>query len=377
MPARGAYRKPSASGPIVRSMLCIGARARHGRGMESHLDLSRRDLLAVGFALPLVAALPGEAKAVEPVNPLIRQRADGQILRVGGWFYFMGSVPEYDRLALRRARTMAGLATAPETVIWRRPEVGKLGGYIWAPEIHHFDGRWHVYFAAGDSGEKFRIRTYVLQAGGPNPLTADWSLLGMLQTPWDSFTLDSTIFEHRRTRYICWAQKEPGIDTNSNLYLAPLATPTSLGAAPVRLTVPELDWEAQGYKVAEGPALLARNGRLFLTYSASATDARYCMGMLTARADADIMDPRSWTKSPVPVFASSEETGVYGPGHNSFIVDERGRDLLVYHGRDYREIKGNPLFDPNRHTRVQPVRWRKDGTPDFGVPVRNGTMPSR
>lgn len=336
--------------------------------------MRRRDLIAAGAALPVVAAAPATAGAGKLHNPLILQRADPQILRVGGWYYFMASVPEYDRLALRRARTIAGLATAPETVVWRRPAAGKMGGYIWAPELHHFDGAWHIYFAAGDSDEKFRIRTYVLRAKGTNPLDTDWRLLGQLQTPWDSFTLDSTVFEHKGQRYICWAQHEPGIDTNSNLYLAPLASPTTLAAAPARLTVPELDWEIQKYKVAEGPALLARDGRLFLTYSASATDDRYCMGMLTAQADADIMDPISWAKSPRPVFASSVENGIYGPGHNSFVVDERGRDLLVYHARDYREIKGDPLFDPNRHTRVQPIAYRADGTPDFGVPARNGPI---
>lgn len=337
--------------------------------------MRRRELIAAGAALPLVAAVPAAARAEQLANPLILQRADPQILRFGGWYYFMASVPEYDRLALRRARTIAGLATASETVVWRRPAVGKMGGYIWAPELHHFDGAWHIYFAAGDSDEKFRIRTYVLQAKGSDPLDAQWSLLGQLQTPWDSFTLDSTVFEHQGQRYICWAQHEPGIDTNSNLYLAPLASPTVLAAAaPARLTVPELDWEIQKYKVAEAPALLARNGRLFLTYSASATDDRYCMGMLTAQADADIMDPKSWAKSSKPVFASSTANGIYGPGHNSFVVDERGRDLLVYHARDYREIKGDPLFDPNRHTRVQPIAYRADGTPDFGTPARNGPI---
>ncbi|MGK6354359.1 family 43 glycosylhydrolase [Sphingomonas sp. DT-207] len=336
--------------------------------------IRRRDLVAAGAALPVLTVVPAAARPGALRNPLILQRADPQILRADGWYYFMGSVPEYDRLALRRARTIAGLATAPETVIWRRPASGRLGGYIWAPEIHYFDGAWHIYFAAGDSDQKFRIRTYVLQARGSNPLTSDWAMLGQLRTPWDSFTLDSTIFEHRGQRYICWAQHEPGIETNSNLYLAPLASPTTLAAAPARLTVPELDWEIQKYKVAEAPALLARNGRLFLTYSASATDDRYCMGMLTAQADADIMDPKSWAKSPMPVFASSEENKVYGPGHNSFVVDEDGRDLLVYHGRDYREIKGDPLFDPNRHTRVQPISYTAGGVPDFGRPVKNGSV---
>lgn len=335
--------------------------------------LRRREVIAGGLALPLASACA--TPSIEGLrNPLILQRADPQILRVDGWYYFMASVPEYDRLALRRARTVAGLATATEGVVWRRPDRGRMGGHIWAPELHHFDGAWHIYFAAGDSDDVFRIRTYVLQASGANPLEADWSLLGQFETPWDTFTLDSTVFEHNGQRYVSWAQHEPGIETNSNLYLAPLASPITLAAAPIRLTVPELEWEVQGFKVNEGPAVLARNGRLFMTYSASATDARYCVGLLTARADADIMDPKAWTKSPVPVFATSGATGVYGPGHNSFVVDEQGRDLIVYHGRDYREIEGDPLYDPNRHTRVQPIRYREDGTPDFGVPVRNGTL---
>lgn len=336
--------------------------------------LRRREVIAAGMALPL-ASTCATPRTHGLRNPLILQRADPQILQVDGWYYFMASVPEYDRLALRRARTIAGLATAPETVVWRRPSAGKMGGHIWAPEIHYFHDAWHIYFAAGDSDDVFRIRTYVLQAKGADPLAADWSLLGQFQTPWDTFTLDSTVFEHGGTRYISWAQHEPGIDTNSNLYLAPLASPITLAAPPLRLSIPELEWEIQGFKVNEGPAVLARNGRLFMTYSASATDARYCVGLLTARADADIMDANSWTKSPVPVFATSEATGVYGPGHNSFVVDEQGRDLMVYHGRDYREIEGDPLYDPNRHTRVQPIRYRADGTPDFRVPVENGPLP--
>jgi GH43 family beta-xylosidase len=98
------------------------------------------------------------------------------------------------------------------------------------------------------------------------------------------------------------------------------------------------------------------------------------MGMLSAKDDADLMNPASWTKSPQPVFKSSPENKVWGPGHNSFTVDEAGRDMLVYHGRDYETIKGDPLFDPNRHTRVQPFTYRADGSPDFGVPLANGRL---
>src|SRR3546814_10019607 len=132
---------------------------------------------------------------------------------------------------------------------------------------------------------------------------------------------------YRGAQYCAWAQREPGIEANSNLYVSPLDTPRALAAPAVRRTVPTLDWEVRGFKVNEAPAVLERGGKLFMTYSASATDARYCLGLLTADADADIMDPHAWTKSPEPVFTTCRETSVYGPGHNSFTVDEEGRDL--------------------------------------------------
>ncbi|WP_445192898.1 family 43 glycosylhydrolase [Sphingomonas sp. Tas61C01] len=353
--------------------------------MTDPLSLTRRTFLAASGAAAATAATAqrvrhGVAPAA-PANPLVRQRADTQIFRhTDGNYYMTASVPEYDRLVLRRSRTLAGLATARETVLWRHLSSGPLSGFIWAPELHLIDGRWIMYFAAGPSGggeDVFRIRTYALVCDDADPITGRWSLLGQLTTPWDSFTLDSTSFVHRGVRYLLWAQREPGIDTNSNLYLAPLKTPITLAAKPARLTVPTLDWEVRGYKVAEGPTVLPRNGQLFLSYSASATDDRYCLGLLTCADDADIMQPSNWTKSPKPVFVSSEATSVYGPGHNSFTVDEHGRDVLVYHGRDYKAIKGDPLFDPNRDTRIQRIYYNADGTPDFGIPVGNGPLPYR
>jgi len=341
---------------------------------------SRRAVLGGGIAAAFATGTLARA-AVRPagiVNPLVRNRADAQVFRHDdGWYYMTGSVPEYDRVVLRRARTVGGLATAQEVVLWRHLAKGPMSGFVWAPELHRIDGRWIVYFAAGPSGggeDVFRIRTFAIVCDGADPMAGPWSVLGQLTTPWDTFTLDSTSFVHRGTRYLAWAQAEPGIETNSNLYLAPLATPLTLAAKPARLSVPTLPWEVRGFKVNEAPALLHRNGRLFMTYSASATDARYCMGMLTAREDADLMDPASWSKSPVPVFASSPRHRVWGPGHNSFTTDESGRDLLVYHGRDYEAIKGDPLFDPNRHTRAQRFAYDREGAPVFGEPVANGPL---
>lgn len=347
--------------------------------------LSRRGFIGSAAALSVAPAFARAATdqpaAPAPLNPLVRQRADAQVFRhTDGFYYLTGSVPEYDRLVLRRSTTIAGLATAPEAVLWRHEKSGPRSGFLWAPELHLIDGQWIMYFAAGPSGggdDVFRIRTYAVACDGADPMTGKWRVLGELQTPWDSFNLDSTSFVHKGVRYMAWAQREPGIETNSNLYIAKLESPLKLGSRVTRLTVPTLDWEIRGYKVAEAPAVLNRNGRLFMTYSASATDARYCLGMLSADENADLLDAGSWTKSPQPVFVTNSATSVYGPGHNSFTVDEQGRDILVYHGRDYEAIQGDPLFNPDRHTRVQRLYYAADGTPDFGVPVGNGPLPER
>lgn len=323
--------------------------------------------------LGLLATGSAAEPAAHP-NPLIPQRADPWIHRHDdGYYYFMGTVPEYDRLELRRAKSIAGLASAEPKVIWRKHATGIMGAHIWAPEIHYINGKWYVYFAAGAAEKIWEIRIYVLENSSPNPLDGEWVEKGQLKTGWESFSLDASTFEHRGQRYLLWTQRHPDIK-GTNIYLAKMDTPWSISTPAVLLSQPEFPWEQVRYWVNEGPTVLHRNGRLFLTYSAAGTGAEYCLGLLTAGEDADLLDPKSWVKSPAPVFATSEVNGIYGPGHNCFTT-ENGRDLLVYHARNYRDIPGDPLRDPNRHTRVQPISWRPDGTPDFGSPGPETPVP--
>jgi GH43 family beta-xylosidase len=303
-------------------------------------------------------------------NPLVEQRADPWVLKhTDGYYYFTGSVPEYDRIELRRSRTLEGLTAAEKVVVWYKHESGPMGNNIWAPELHYIAGKWYIYFAAGTSDEPFKHRMYVLENESANPLEGDWTEKGQIVTGWESFSLDATSFEHEGEQYLVWAQQDPAIKGNSNLYIATMSNPWTLKSKQVMITKPELDWEIIGYLVNEGAAVLKRNGNIYITYSGSATDHNYAMGMLTASASADLLDPASWVKSQVPVFESCSENSQYGPGHNSFTVSEDGeQDILIYHARSYKEIKGDPLFDPNRHARAKVFTWNSDGTPNFGTP---------
>lgn len=326
-------------------------------------------------------------------SPLIEQRADPWILKHAGRYYFIASVPDYDRLEIRAADSIAGLASAPATPVWHQPQTGPLAALIWAPELHYHEspasdttasrGCWTIYFAAAPSRDivdgLFQHRMYAISCPSADPLTGPWSEPVPIETHLDSFSLDATTFHHQGTLYYVWAQHDPAIPGNTNLYIASMGSPHELASPPTRLSVPEHDWETRGFLVNEGPAVLLRHGRIFITYSASATDENYCMGLLWADPESDLLDPASWSKSPSPVFASDPANAVYGPGHSCFTVAEDGHtDLLVYHARTYTEIQGDPLWDPNRHTYVKPIRWRHDGFPDFGR-AGEGTLapPSR
>ena len=327
-------------------------------------------------ALPLLFVFCAAASQAF-ANPLVLQRADPQVtLAADGFYYFTATVPEYDRIELRRAHTLDELGKADAKVVWRRHAAGPMSANIWAPELHRIGGKWYLYFTAGRAEAPFDVRLYVLENAAANPLDGEWVERGQLRTGWESFALDATTFELKGQRYLAWAQRPAGAATHMTaVYIARMDTPVSIAGPAALLTAPEYPWERVKFDVNEAPAVLVKNGRVFMTYSASATDANYAMGMLVAKDSANLLDPAAWTKSPVPVFASSADSGQYGPGHNSFTTTPDGRtDILVYHARNYRDIVGDPLNDPNRHTRAQAIAWREDGMPDFGVPVADSRV---
>ncbi|MBF8999934.1 MULTISPECIES: glycoside hydrolase family 43 protein [Vibrio] len=307
-------------------------------------------------------------------NPVIEQRADPQVyLHTDGYYYFTASVPQYDRIELRRAKTLTGLAQ-PESIItaWTKPDEGAYSDLVWAPEIHYVQGRWMIYFAAAPSREikddLFQHRMYAIENLSADPMSPEWTFCGQVDSGIDAFCLDATVFHHQGKDYYIWAQKDPAIAGNSNLYIAEMETPTQLKLPGTLLSKPEFEWETRGFMVNEGPYLLNSHGKVWLTYSASATDENYCMGMLWVDENADLLDAVNWTKSPAPIFRTNWPEKVYGPGHSCFTKDEKGQDVLVYHARDYTEIEGDPLWDPNRHTRMKSIAW-VDGFPDFGAAV--------
>ena len=147
-------------------------------------------------------------------EPWILQRADPYVYRhVDGSYYFTASVPAYDGIVLRRAGSLEELPEAEEVMIWKKHESGPMSYHIWAPEIHYLFGKWYIYFAGGEKEDIWKIRPYVLECQGENPLTDEWVELGKMKRAeedefsFEAFSLDATVFENKGEYYYVWAEK--------------------------------------------------------------------------------------------------------------------------------------------------------------------------
>lgn len=302
----------------------------------------------------------------------IQKRADPYVYKhTDGTYYFTASLPDYDGIALRKADKLFDLKDAPEKMIWKKHDKGIMSFHVWAPELHFIFGKWYIYFAAGDVDDIWAIRPYVLECRGDDPFNDEWIEKGMMQCSdedpfsFRAFSLDATVLENHGEYYFIWAEKVGVGKQISNLYIAKMESATKLSTVQVLLTTPDYDWERVGFWVNEGPAFIKNEGKIYMTYSASETGVAYCIGMLSADENDDLLDPKSWTKSRMPVLKTSEELKIYGPGHNSFTVNDEGEPVMIYHARTEAEIVGNPLYNPNRHAMVMKVKWNESGEPEF------------
>ncbi len=302
----------------------------------------------------------------------IQKRADPYVYKhTDGTYYFTASLPDYDGIALRKADKLFDLKDAPEKMIWKKHDKGIMSFHVWAPELHFIFGKWYIYFAAGDVDDIWAIRPYVLECRGDDPFNDEWIEKGMMQCSdedpfsFRAFSLDGTVLENHGEYYFIWAEKVGVGKQISNLYIAKMESATKLSTVQVLLTTPDYDWERVGFWVNEGPAFIKHDGKIYMTYSASETGVAYCIGMLSADENDDLLDPKSWTKSRMPVLKTSEELKIYGPGHNSFTVNDEGEPVMIYHARTEAEIVGNPLYNPNRHAMVMKVKWNESGEPEF------------
>ena len=260
-------------------------------------------------------------------------------------------------------------------LVWEAPATGPWSQQVWAPELHHLDGRWYVYLAASDGRNENHL-AYVLASEGDDPL-GPYSLHGPLNTGDgrggtndNAWAIDMTVLEHGGRRYAVWSGWPDAATPVQHLYIAEMATPTSLAGRRVLLSSPyDHPWERireeEVRGINEAPQALARGGRTFLVYSCgSALLPSYKLGLLKL-VGRDPLDPDAWRKRPEPLFTGTETT--FGVGHGSFVLSPDGSQWWhCYHAKIV------PQRNFKRVLHVQPMSWSSDGEPVLGGPVAAG-----
>ena len=310
-------------------------------------------------------------------NPLLPSGADPYSFYKDGYYYYTNTLQ--NKLELWKTQNLADLKTAEHKTIWVPPPGTAYSKEIWAPEFHFIKGKWYAYFAA-DDGNNNHHRTYVLENASSDPFQGEWVFKGKVAAPSDKWAIDSDVFTKKGKLYMIWAGWEGDVNGRQNIYIAKMKNPWTIKKKRVMISTPTYSWEKNGdlnssdnpshVDVNEGPQYLKHDGKIFIIYSASGcwTDF-YALGMLTASAKSNLLKPSSWKKSPQPVFKQAPENGVYAPGHNSFFKSPDGtEDWILYHANS-EPGQGCGL---ERSPRAQKFTWNKDGTPDFGEPVKAG-----
>lgn len=301
--------------------------------------------------------------------PIAIDRADPCITKWNGKYYFIATndADGNHSLYIREADTIPGLVDAEEILILDSNTYEDIKGLLWAPEFHIIDGDLYIFHGATSNGFYYEQSHVMKLRKGGNPVCAkDWSRPyrvvkkdgTYLCEAGKTISLDMTVIKWNEEYYVVWSQREfiPE-DLGAWLYIAKVdpKEPWRLVCDPVVLTKPEYGWENNNVFVVEGPFALIRNNKLFLTYSGSLIDETYVIGLLTAEKGADLLNPASWTKCNYPLLTSRSVPGEYGPGHNSYVMDDYGTIWNVYHARP--GIKGP------RSSGIRRVHFDIDGYP--------------
>ncbi|MCI8308403.1 MAG: family 43 glycosylhydrolase [Lachnospiraceae bacterium] len=350
-----------------------------------------------------------------------------------GVYYFTGSDMNersasgggaYDAVVIRQADTLNDIAEAEEIEIWRNEtaEDGtKVTGWFWAPEIHKIGGKWRIIVQGqvtepGDS--KSSTRQCIFSCNGDDLMNADnWEYTGYIHNTTDNQPVgafDTTYFEYDGQSYYVtpkssqlWITK---VDPENPLYPtdklvrlsgADRAYETNIGAGKAGFGSIN---GMPGQAIQEASSVLIHDDKIFIVYAGCTIDMMYCVCVLWTYVDSDFMNPDSWEKYPFPLLSTQdltttvkqadysltdgtdkvtghgdsgllpegegEYTGTFGPGHNSFTIDENGNPVIIYHARDwddsYPGATGDAkygLVDPGRHAYAKHVVFNYEGFP--------------
>ncbi len=308
-------------------------------------------------------------------------RGDPMAIRWQNGYLYMATDDEKGQrtLKIRYADHLTDIPKAQDHIIFRANDSGDYSGCLWAPELHWVGGRLCIFFAAG-MPHWYTVQSRVMWLTGDDPLQAEsWSKPVRMERQNgghltdDGITLDMTVVPSGERSYVIWSQRPIRVREKvecgtADLMIAQLNTrePWRLASEPVTLSRPEYGWERIHSPVNEGPFLLRRGSRLLVTYACALIDHTYAVGLLEAQDGDDLSDISVWRKSNYPLLHRLSMKTQLGAGHNAFVKDELGRDILLIHAISMQNYLHDPK-DGRRYPCMRMVVWDEEDFPHLDV----------
>ncbi|HZQ90658.1 MAG TPA: family 43 glycosylhydrolase [Terriglobales bacterium] len=244
-----------------------------------------------------------------------------------------------------------------------RPSWVSDDGYVWAPDVQFFNGRYYLYYAASDTklgGSAIFVAT------SDSPL-GPWSAASTPVVPPSSprWTIDPFVAEDGGQRYIFFGSFVGGISARAlsadGMTSSPSETPIAVADRYEAAYIVRHD----GYFYLFVSAGACCNGPLS-GYGVFAARSQNLLGPYLDRDGNSLLEPRV---GGTPVLAMNGNRWI-GPGHNSMVTDAAGQDWMLYHAISAEK----PYFSGSwtrRPAMLDRVDWI-DGWPR----VRGGAGPS-
>jgi GH43 family beta-xylosidase len=247
----------------------------------------------------------------------------------------------------------------------------EFGDEYWAPEVVESDGAWWLYYSVGHGIISHHLR--VARADHPlGPFVDQRADL----TPDESFAIDAHPYRDLDGAWYLFFARDvldhprPG----THLAVVRLSAMDQTAGPAVTVLEPDADWQiferarsmygsTFDWHTLEGPTVIHRAGRYWITYSGGAwTGAGYAVSWAAADHPGG-----PWAHAPqyTPPLLTTNGDGLIGPGHNSLAVTPRGDDVIVFHAWD--------ADHDARKMHVRRISFKPEG-PCVGGPIQGSSL---
>jgi len=215
---------------------------------------------------------------------------------------------------------------------WRGP-VGAKGGlalhkddvwadrWFWAPEIYFVNGKFYMYYSADE---------HICVATSDSPLGPFTQKVKKPMIENEKAIDNSLFIDGDGTPYLFFDRFNDGL----NIWVAELEEnllEIKPGTMHKCINVSQ-EWEEVWPRVNEGPFVLKRNGKYFMTYSANSYESPF-YGIGFATADKITGPWKKYENNPI----WQKPGDLVGVGHSAFFTDKDGNLRIVFHAHNSKE----------------------------------------